>query len=203
MEIRLVTGGVVSGVVSCENLNTSNLTHIMLNGVGSEYNTISVKIKFTNGTIKTSQSMTDSFHEEYGKIYIFEKITDAISSIEIQPYGVDTQMVDTMSCMPIETSGRVAYERSLDLGHEILLTTYDLPQGSKMYFSEDTRSRVEYFGIKPSWVYVDGKKLGAMIKNIQGDSTLYYEYQGKLYKAIYGNGGDAESGLTKTYFTLV
>ena len=203
MEIRLVTGNVVSGVVNPENLNARNLTHIMLNGVNSKYNTISLKFVFECGTIKNIQSITNSFHAEYGKIYTFEEIVDVVSSIEITPYGIDAQMIDTMSCLSIETSGRVTYDRSLKLGEETLITTYNFPVGSKLYFHEDLDKSVEYFGIKPSWVYVNNERIGAMIKNIQGDSSLYYKQSGRLYKAIYGNGGDDEGGLTKTHFTLV
>ena len=52
-------------------------------------------------------------------------------------------------------------------------------------------------------VYVEGVRVGAMVKNIQGDSTMYYEYDEKVYTATYGNGGDVGNGLTKTEFTLV
>jgi len=209
VDVRLVTENIVSGVLDTSDLHIRKLTHIMLSGQDAnvpEYDVISVKFTFEGNRTHTMQIPTLSTHAAVGRIYQFSEFADTIVALDIEGVNPTFNVADNFTSLSVVDPKRNAYARQLELGEETLLTAWNLPVGSKLHFNGNDWKHnipVEYFGIKPTLVYVDGEQIGAMIKNIQGDSTLYYEYEGTLYTATYGNGGDYKSGLTKTEFTLV
>ncbi len=209
MGVRLVTENIVSGIVDISNLYTNRLTHIILSNIdgdASDYDVISVKFTFVGNRTHTMQIPLSSVHGELGRIYQFTEFEDIIVSLDIEGVSSVTSAENNFTSLSIDDPKRNYYARSLELGEETLLTAWNLPVGSKLHFNgNDWKNNVsvEQFGIKPTMVFVEDKQVGAMVKNIQGNPTLYYEYEGKVYTATYGNGGDFIHGLTKTNFTLV
>jgi hypothetical protein len=209
MDVRLVTENIVSGIVDISNLYTGKLTHIILSNIGdnaSNYDAISVKFTFVGNKTHTMNIPMSSYQPPYGRFYQFSEFEDIIVALDIEGVNTTIAAEDNFTSLLIDDPKRNCYTRPLEIGEETLLTTWNLPVGSKLHFNGNdwkNNTSVEYFGIKPTVVYVEGEQVGAMVKNIQGNSTLYYEYEDKVYTATYGNGGNYAHGLTKTNFMLV